>query len=486
MRLKKRTLIPTFAAASALAFSTPYLPVATAEEGSKMSDHFEAVSGHLELGGEVFLYVDVDGDVSKIAGMLDDLLKFVDKASGGDMPPELAALDVGDLADQLGLSGIAALGASSMQKGETFRNTYYLHVPDGREGLLKVFGGEAAPFAVQKLAPAGSDLVMEQDINIAALYDLALDMAKEIGGPRAKVEFQREMSEQIPGTPLSMDGILSSLDTKVILIGDLDASTSLKLPEEVPFKVPGVNLLIALDNVGDIFSKLTMTIPAEHKARMMVETDDYQQLTIPVPPEVAGIMQPVIRHDKKSGRVMAATSAEYLDKCLSGATTVWEDEDFKTAMAGLPEEGNAMSYVSSFFIKEYIRIYGSAMDLASKEGGMPLGMSEMLIGLVTELGMDPDHPQGVVTTNLPQGILSVGNSPGSAKQGVVAMAAAGVGFMAGMMMPYMAMAESRAYERAYEAELRMEEKIRELERHEERARDGELDPAAPAPAYRER
>ena len=478
MRLKKRTLIPTFAAATALAFSSPHLYV-LADEGTQKSSHFEAVSGHLDLGGEVYLYVDVDGDVDKIAGMVNDLLKFVDKASGGDMPAEIAALDITDLVDQLGLSGISALGASSIQKGDIFHNSYYLHVPDGRKGLLDVFGGEAAPFAVQKLAPAGSDIVMEQDIDISALYALALDLAKEIGGPRAKVEFQREMSNQIPGTPLTMDGILSSLDTKMIVIGDLDADNPLKLPKQVPIKVPGVNLLVALDNVGGIFSKLTMMIPAEHRDRMMVETDDYQQLMIPVPPEIAGMVQPVIRHDKKSGRVLAATSAEYLDKCLSGATTVWEDADFKKAMEGLPEEGNALSYMSTFFIKEYIRIYGEAMDLASQEGGMPVGMSEMLIGLVTELGMNPDHPQGMVMANLPEGILAVGNSPGSAKQGVVAMAAAGVGFFAAMMMPVYAMSERRAYE----AELMMEEKIRELER-EERRLNG--DDTAPAESVRER
>ena len=84
-----------------------------------------------------------------------------------------------DVLDELGLSGIEAMGASSVKDGAIYHNKAYVHIPGGRKGLLKILGGGAAPFASKVLAPADSDLAWEMTLDVQAGYEV--DMHKHTG-----------------------------------------------------------------------------------------------------------------------------------------------------------------------------------------------------------------------------------------------------------------------------------------------------------------
>ena len=55
----------------------------------------------------------------------------------------------------------------------------------------------------------------------------------------------------------------------------------------------------------------------------------------------------------------------------------------------------------------------------------------MLVGLMQQMGVSPDHSQGGVSVNLPEGILFTQNTVASAKQGVIAAGAGAVAVIAG-------------------------------------------------------
>jgi hypothetical protein len=55
-------------------------------------------------------------------------------------------VDVEALMKISGLDSISALGLSSIQTDQGFRNKVYLHAPNGVSGLLSMFGIEAKPF----------------------------------------------------------------------------------------------------------------------------------------------------------------------------------------------------------------------------------------------------------------------------------------------------------------------------------------------------
>lgn len=475
MKTKQRILFPILAGAVVAAAAVSILPSCgqpadsggtTKLDATQRSEHFEAVSAHLDLGGEIYAYVDVDGDAKKIASIIDEFIGQIGKASGEEMPTVLSSLDMEEVVADMGLSGIAALGMSSYKNGDLYRNNYYLHVPEGREGLLKMAGGESSPFSVRKLAPAGSDLVVEQDLDLKSAFALAETLARKIGGPKAAQQFREATSQPMEGMGITAADIFSHLDTKLIMIGELDSENPMDLPQEVPLKIPGVELLIAIDGIGPIFAKIVDSIPANQRQGLIKEGDGFQDLVAPVPPEISKFMQPLIRHETGSGRILIATSPKYLEKCLSAGSTVWDDEGFQTAMDGLPDEGNGLSFVSAKFVNEYLRIYGDLMKAMGSQGQMPAGFGEMIVGLMQELGLKPDHSQARVIVNLPEGILVSENSGASAKQSIVA---AGVGMVAGFagMTAPMAYQQQRAMT---EEALDKARAIEEIEREASRKR----------------
>src|SRR5437773_1306153 len=85
---------------------------------SERSAHFAAVTKQLELGGTLFGYVDVDGDVLKLMGGLSELLGELAKTQPAVAP--FAQKDYAAIAQTLGLTDIKAIGASSVPEGDGF------------------------------------------------------------------------------------------------------------------------------------------------------------------------------------------------------------------------------------------------------------------------------------------------------------------------------------------------------------------------------
>src|SRR6478736_4447424 len=108
---------------------------ATLVKVSERSSHFAAVQKQLELGGTLYAYADVDGDVFKLADGLRGVMEQV-----AETQPEAAPFlkqDYRALATIMGLDDIKALGLSSVPVGDgTFRNRVFFLTPHGRHGFL--------------------------------------------------------------------------------------------------------------------------------------------------------------------------------------------------------------------------------------------------------------------------------------------------------------------------------------------------------------
>src|SRR6478609_3823704 len=138
-------------------------------KATERSGHFPAVQKHLELGGTLYAYADVDGDVLKLADSLRGLMEQM-AATQPEAAPFLKQ-DFRALATLLGLDDIKAFGLSSVPEGDgTFRNRVFFFTPNGRHGLLAGLGGAPAPYAMLKLAPAGTDFSGESEMDLAEVY----------------------------------------------------------------------------------------------------------------------------------------------------------------------------------------------------------------------------------------------------------------------------------------------------------------------------
>lgn len=88
---------------------------------SERSRHFLAVSRQLELGGTLYGYVDVDGDVLKIGGLLNEVLGKMAEAQPAKAP--FLKQDYAALFSGLGLADIKAVGFSSVPDGRDSSGT---------------------------------------------------------------------------------------------------------------------------------------------------------------------------------------------------------------------------------------------------------------------------------------------------------------------------------------------------------------------------
>ncbi|MEO6996065.1 MAG: hypothetical protein ABI273_20855, partial [Lacunisphaera sp.] len=155
---------------------------------SERSRHFEAVNRELELGGTLYGYADVDGDVLGFAAQMQALMKQLAGAQ-----PQLAPYvkDYAPVIKALGLDDIKAMGLSSVAEGDGyFRNRVFLYTPGPRHGLLAGLGGPSAPFARLELAPADADFYAESEIDLPAVYATIHDVVAKVGGENSANQFE--------------------------------------------------------------------------------------------------------------------------------------------------------------------------------------------------------------------------------------------------------------------------------------------------------
>ena len=378
--------------------------------GGGRSKHFDAVASHLNLGGNVFGYIDVDGDIEKLADLIQGLKA---KMPVGEMPPHLQNLDMVKVLADLGLDGIEAMGMSSYKNGELYHNRAFLYVPGGREGLLKVVGGDAGPFMAKSLAPGDADLVIEQTLNVAAVYEVVSKMVMHFGGEGAFAEFRSEMGEINPRLGLSMADLLGKLDTRLTVVARVHPDKPLEIPD-APVEIPSFDFLVALDDLGWLYDKITgkmrTEMPAEQAAQMFVKGDGFEKIVLPpMPAPDMPVVQPVIHHDIANKRIYMASTQAYLDECLAGKTRLADSEEFKAATAGLPTEGNGLSYVSTGLVQALREIYGEVTE----SPGATIGAQEAMIISMMTLLPKIDQAQAKVTVNEKQGIFVSSNSTAS-------------------------------------------------------------------------
>ena len=400
--------------------------------GGGKSAHFDAVASHLHVGGTVFGYMDVDGDVEKIADLIQDLLS---KAPAGELPPHIEILDLKKVLADIGLDGVEAMGISSYKNGELYHNRGYLHVPAGRKGILKMLGGDAGPFVAASLAPEDADLVIEQTLNIAAAYEVVGKVITHFGGAEAYSEFRQELGQPTP-VGLSMADIFGKLDTRLTMFARVHPDKPLEIPD-APMEIPSFDFLVALDNVSWLYDKVTGTMkeemPPEQVQQMFVKGDGFEKIALPPMPDPEMVlMQPVIYHDVASKRVLVASSQAFLDECLSGKTKLGDGEGFKAATEGLPSEGNGLSYVSANLMKTARGMFDAAMKAGGEQGGM--GAAEVAImSVFSGVLAGHEHGQASVLVNEPNGIFSSSNATSSVKEGALM---SGLSFMATGLMSF--------------------------------------------------
>lgn len=211
--------------------------------------HFDAVRRHLELGGELYGYVDIDGDIDafadKFRGAIQELGQSIPQLAG------VATWDGRPYLQAMGIEDLKALGFSSVaEKGGEFRNRFFLYLPSGRRGIFAVSGGRPGPAKYLDLAPPDADLFEEFDYDLASLASAIKQAWLKSGNKEAEARFEQGLIRGGQGAGVSVPDLIRHMRGRFVVILKVDPAKTITLPAAKPIVVPAFRLLIAVEGIG--------------------------------------------------------------------------------------------------------------------------------------------------------------------------------------------------------------------------------------------
>lgn len=382
------------------------------------SASFDAVNAHLDLGGVMYGYIDVAGDLDGLLEKIQEIYNEVAAQSNGRMPENL---DIKGIVSEIGLNKIAACGLSSVRgPGGKHLNKAYLHSPGGPAGVFRVMGDQAGDLKYRDVAPNDADLVLEQQFELRALKEVFENVMAKVQLPEGAPSAQEMLAQPVPNIDVTIGDILEHSNGRIMVVASIDESVKVPIPD-APIEIPGIDILISLDGMGWLFEKVQGMIPPEGEGPFVREEGDgYVKYSMQVPDQGPFMFyKPVLHYDKAADRLLLASRQAYIDKCTSSdSPKLVAEASFKAAIDGLPQKGNAFSYISGDVARVYKQVVMDAMSQHAGPGGPPIGMMEkamdMFMGMMEE--------QAAVTTVEADGIYSVGKASQSMKSALLVAA----------------------------------------------------------------
>ncbi len=415
---------------------------------------FQAVTGQLDPGGVVHAYVSVDGDLTAIGGYVNSMMDEMRK-----IEPDVPAVNVPALLRVTGLDAVSAIGFSSVRTEDGFRNKTYVHTPDGRRGLLQLMGGDSKPFQVLNLAPAGSDFVIEQDLNFKTLYESVLEGAGVVMGEQGKAMVQMALKQPMPPPiTFTMEKVMADLDTKLTVIIDADPTKMVHFPSPgapKELKIPELKGAVLVDGLGWIAEELTkvlapMLVQGGNEAppfkilrnanwvgvQLAIDSQNFSEREKKEITEF-GWETALLAHHVQSGKLVIASGKNFADQLFAPKTSLGQDPAFQKTMKDLPEKGTALAYVSPAFFSSLRQFSEKANQLSNdKEHEQD---DRLIVSAFIEVLLPKNaRGEGAVTTNTKDGMLTVSNSAHSHKTSLITSLASPffsvVGFTAGQAL----------------------------------------------------
>lgn len=374
----------------------PALLLAKPEAGE--SAHYRAVRERVGEGGQVFVYVDVDGYFAELGH---ELTTSVAAAAGDE--PALAAWkqDYAALATELGLTQIKAAGLSARRIGDhLYANRMYLHVPEGRRGLLRVLGGAAHPFASAKLAPADTDLFVETEVDVSAFVTSVSQLLQRVSPELAALlplELPTEGELAGAAALFSFTKFQGRCTVAVRLHDGPPLGADLSFPHDV---FAGIDAhgpqLLALLQTGELK-------PA------VLKTEGARTFYV-IGAEAPGLAGPLVAV-AEGERLYCATSETFLRECLDRKGGLAEAAPFKQALAATAAEGNSIVYASPRLFRTLHALMQELPKLPTADRSLEVAFRSVLKRLTVV-----QSPVVSVSSNLPEGVLVRSVGPDSLRE----------------------------------------------------------------------
>lgn len=433
-------------APKAAAAKTPGAPKPVTVEVVKESERsksFLAVSRQIELGGTLYAYMDVDGDVLKFTGGLKGVLEQIAKAQ-----PEVAPYvkqDFGALATSLGLTDIKAVGFSSVpQGGGVFRNRSFLYTGGERHGLMAGLGGAPGPLKHADLAPADAVFFSEGEMDLPVIYKTIKEVVTKVAGEPVGNQMEASIKKGGEAIALSLLDLIYGLKGRSATVLRLDATKPLLIPmPPAGITLPSISLLMCVEGIAPVVEV------ALGKSPGFKRTDEgtlhVYELKEKLP--IEGV-QPVLVADGST--LYFATTRAFYDECRAPKAGLAQSAEFQRALAQVGAEGNGLGYVSPKFFEQLRQV-------AKLNPNVPPEAKSMVDLVVAQLP-ETTHPLVTMRTNLPDGVLIRSYWNRSLKQDVALVSVYNpvtIGLLAAMAIPAFQKVRVASQEKAILNNLRM-------------------------------
>jgi type IV pilus assembly protein PilA len=402
---------------------------------AERSRNFAAVSRQLELGGTLYGYVDIDGDVLELTGKLQGVLNEAAKAD-----PNVALLarqDLREVVRMLGVAEVKALGVSSVPEGNGyFRNRAYFHTGSARTGLMAALGGKPGPFVHVGLAPADAAFFWETEMDLGVAYRTLKDVVAKVAGEPMGNQLEEALRKAGEAVTLSVLDLIHGFKGRTAVTLRFDAEKSWRIPSGEGVVVPAGSLLVVVDGVGQIVAKSLAGV--RELRRSQVGALEVFELAAALP--LAGV-KPVIAVE--GPRLYAATSLAFLQECREQKSGLAQTPEFQAALASVGREGNGLTFTSP-------RLFAQLQRLEALNAHLPPASRSTLQLMLAQVPAS-DRPLVSVRTNLAEGILIRSHYNRSLKQELAMVSLYNpvtVGLLAAMAIPAFQKVRMAAQEKA--------------------------------------
>lgn len=402
---------------------------------SERSQHFAAVNKHLELGGTLYGYVDIDGDLLKLTTLLQGWLGDAAKTQPG--VSIVAQQDLSAIVTMLGLTDVKALGVSSVPDGTGFfRNRLFVYTGGERHGLMAGLGGKPAPLKHIGLAPADAAFFGETEMDLGVVYRTLKDVVTKVAGEPASTQLETMLKKAGEAATISYLDLIYGLKGRTAVVLRVDPEKTMRTPGRDGLVIPSFSLLGCVEGVGQVVE------PSLAKSKILRRTDagalHVYQITQKLPFEG---LEPAIVVDGPT--LYVTTSLAFLNECRDQKSNLAQVAEFKAAVSHLGAENNGLTYISP-------RLWSRLRDLEKLNPNLP-PQAKSMVNMVLAQMPQSNRPLIAVRTNTDDGVLVRSYLHRSMKQDIVAISVYNpltVGLMAAMAIPAFQKVQMASQEKA--------------------------------------
>ena len=437
---------------------SPLPPPAAPKPGlvSAVPNSFEAVTGKLDKGGDLYLYLSTEQVLSNLSAYASAGSNFVvglpnvQAADREKVDKAFSLLDV--VIKQSGVSEISGLGMSSIaREPKLYYNKVVLHHYAGKnDGLVwSLFGKAAHPLGVLDMLPETTAMASSFDFNLPLLWTNVLEDAQLLNVPEVSAAMDSAPGKFKEVTGLDLDAVLNSLGGEYGVIVTLDTNKMVSLPlggKTLEFPTPGLCLIfkvksnVIFDRVDEILKGNPLLTKVDEEGLKM------RTMNIPLPLPVA--LRPSLA--RAGDFLLLATSDDMIKEIIdikAGKKKGFKSTaEFKRLSQGVPSEGNHFALVTGVFTGSMAKMQGKSMADQNLNPEAFNKISELLQQSTNAFSVGANGPEGWVGT---------GNGASESTAALIVPAVATVGLLAAVAVPNFVKARTTSQENACINNLRL-------------------------------